>query len=242
MKIEEDGESNLVIKPTKQTIDDKLGVPEPFLNKCGVYVVSGGMGSGKSSFLNSVMTANGNGKVYKHIFNKVFYSTPQEVFDSEENHPFKKHNKSRLFFDLSNKTFESIVEQAIAEKDDGGNSMLILDDWSEQLKDRRVEMWLKRLIHKHRHYKLNIMISLLTLKSLPRALRSLVDCYVIFKPKSLIEMGNFSEEVFAMDKKDLQVLFDYVFDEPYNFLFYNQRDNSYYRNFTRLKLKYDENI
>jgi len=242
MKIEEEEDSELVIKPTKQKIDDALGVPAPFLDKCGVYVVSGGMGTGKSAFLNSIMTASGKGQVYKHKFNKVFYSTPREVFDSEENHPFKKHNANRLFFDLSDKTFNSIIQQALEEKEEGGNSALILDDWGEQMKDRRVELWLKRLIHKHRHYKLNIIVSLLTLKLLPRGLRALVDCYILFKPKSIIETGNFAEEVFAMDKGDLKVLFDYVFDAPYNFLFYNQRDNSYYKNFNKLKLKYDENV
>ena len=239
MKIEEDDKSDLVIKPTKQNIDDKLGVPEPFIDKCAVYVVSGSMGSGKSSFINSIMTADGNGRIFKNVFNKVFYSTPEEVFQSESDHPFKDHPRSRMFFDLSDKTFNSIVEQALAEKNDDGNSCLILDDWGELLKIRRVELWLKRLIFKSRHYKLNIIISLLTLKLLPRGLRALIDVFIIFKPKSLIEVGNFGDEVFAMDKHDLKQLFDFVYDIPYNFLFYNQRNNKYYKNFNHLKLKSD---
>lgn len=237
MKIEEEAKSDLVIKPTKQNIDDALGVPEPFIDKCAVYVVSGSMGSGKSSFINSIMTADGKGRVFKNVFDKVFYSTPEEVFQSESNHPFKDHPPSRMFFDLSDKTFNSIIEQAIKEKEDGGNSCLILDDWGELLKIRRVELWLKRLIFKSRHYKLNIIISLLTLKLLPRGLRALIDVFIIFRPKSLIEVGNFGDEVFAMDKTDLRKLFDYVYDVPYNFLFYNQRSNKYYKNFNPLKIK-----
>jgi hypothetical protein len=237
MKIEEENKSDLVIKPTKQNIDDALGVPEPFIDKCAVYVVSGSMGSGKSSFINSIMTADGKGRVFKNVFDKVFYSTPEEVFQSESNHPFKDHPPSRMFFDLSDKTFNSIIEQAIKEKEDGGNSCLILDDWGELLKIRRVELWLKRLIFKSRHYKLNIIISLLTLKLLPRGLRALIDVFIIFRPKSLIEVGNFGDEVFAMDKTDLRQLFDYVYDVPYNFLFYNQRSNKYYKNFNPLKIK-----
>ena len=236
MKIEEDEINELIIKPSKQNIDDALGVPPPFLDKVGVYVVSGSMGSGKSSFINSIMTAGGKGKVFKGVFNKVFYATPQEVFESESNHPFKDHPPSRMFFDLSDKTFNSIIEQSLMEKEEGGNSCLILDDWGELLKVKRVELFIKRLIFKSRHYKLNIIISLLTLKLLPRGLRALIDVFIIFKPKSLIEVGNFGDEVFAMDKKDLRDLFDFVFDKPYNFLFYNQRTNAYYKNFNRLKI------
>jgi len=240
MKIEEEEVNDIRIKPTKQNIDDALGVPAPFIDKCAVYVVSSPMGTGKSTFINSIMTAKGKGKVFKGVFDKVFYSTPQEVFESETDHPFKNHPASRMFFDLSDKTFESIIAQALEEKEEGGSSCLILDDWGELLKIRRVELWLKRLIFKSRHYKLNIIISLLTLKLLPRGLRALIDVFILFKPKSLIEVGNFGDEVFAMDKKELRDLFDYVFDKPYQFLFYNQRNNTYYKNFNKLKFQKDD--
>lgn len=235
MKIEEDEESELKIKPSIQNIDNALGVPEPFINKPAVYVVSAPQGGGKSSFINSIMTSGGKNKVFKGVFEKVFYATPKEVFESEDEHPFKDHPKSRMFFDLSDKTFNTIIEQALQTKEEDGNSCLILDDWGELLKVKRVEMYIKRLIFKSRHYKLNIIISVLTLKLLPRGLRALVDIYILFKPKSTIEVGNFAEEVFALDKKDLKDLFDYIFDKPYNFLFYNQRNNRYYKNFNRLK-------
>lgn len=236
MKIEEEEKSDLQIKPSKQNIDNALGVPPPFIDKPAVYVVSGSMGTGKSSFINSIMTAGGKNRVFKGVFDKVFYATPKEVFESESNHPFKDHPPSRMFFDLSDKTFDTIIEQALETKEEDGNSCLILDDWGELLKTKRVELYIKRLIFKSRHYKLNIIISILTLKLLPRGLRALIDVFILFKPKSLIEIGNFGDEVFALDKQDLRTLFDYVFDAPYQFLFYNQRNNRYYKNFNRLKL------
>jgi len=47
MKIDVVEKSDLGIKLGKQNIDKKLGVPEPFLDKPAVYVISGAMGSGK---------------------------------------------------------------------------------------------------------------------------------------------------------------------------------------------------
>jgi len=236
MRIEELDAADIKIKTTKQTIDDKLGVPAPFMDKCGVYVITGSMGSGKSSFLNSIMTRGGQAKVFKGVFDEVHYITPLEVMQSEENHPFADHPKERVYHNLNPDTFEKIKEDAIGVKNKGGNSAIIIDDMSEFLKNKQVELALKGLIFKHRHYKINIIITLLTLKSLPKSLRSLVDCYIVFKPKSLIELASFADDVFGLDRKDLKQLMDYVYDVKYNFLFYNQRDNTYYKNFTKLKL------
>ena len=240
MRIEEVERNDIKIKTSKQTIDDKLNVPAPFMNKCGVYVIAGSMGSGKTSFVNSIMTANGKSKVFKKVFDAVHYATPKEVMESEENHAFLKHNPQHIYHDLKPETFDSILEDCLEVKQEGGNSCLLIDDFSEELKNKSTQQYLKKIIHKHRHYKINIIITLLTLKSLPKQFRSLVDCYVLFRPKSLIEVGSFSDDVFALEKKELKKLFDYVFDEPYNHLFYNQRTNTYYKNFNKLKLIEEE--
>ena len=236
MKIEEVDKNELSIKTTKQNIDNFLDVPLPFPQKASVYLISAPMGSGKSSFIHSIMTASGKNKVFKGIFDEVHYATPLEVFQSEEDHPFKNHSPSRLHHDLTDATFDKIVEDCIRVKKEGGNSMLICDDFSEQLKVKKVALNLKKLIFKHRHYKLNILLSTLTLKSLPKDLRSLLDIVILFKPKSLNEIQGFTEEIFGLTIKEAKVLFEYVFDKPYQFLFYNARNHTYYKNFNKLEI------
>jgi len=56
MLIETIETNDLKIIPTKQTIDSSLGVPLPFPDKNSCIVVSGGMGTGKTTFMNSIMT------------------------------------------------------------------------------------------------------------------------------------------------------------------------------------------
>ncbi len=55
----------LIVKATKNPmIDKKLNVPEPFIPKASVYVISGSTGSGKSTMNNSILTSTGLGRVF----------------------------------------------------------------------------------------------------------------------------------------------------------------------------------
>lgn len=238
MKIEEIEQSDLVIKPTKQSIDNILDVPAPMPNKCSVIFVSGGMGTGKSTFIANLFKATGKNRIYRKVFENVMYATPLEVFESEENHVFKGHHS--LFHDLNQDTFDKIYDQSIATKNDGGNSCLVIDDFSEQLKNKKTEYNLRKLINKHRHMKLNIIISALNQKALAKSLRALIDVVILFKPKSMVETENFTQEVFGLTKEETKALFNYVYDEPYNFLMYNARTHTFYKNFNRLIIKDEE--
>lgn len=238
MKIEEIDRSDLVIKPSKQSIDNLLDVPQPMPNKCSVIFVSGGMGTGKSTFIANLFKATGKNRIYRKVFDTVMYATPKEVFDSEEDHAFKNHSK--VYHDLTQETFDTITELAIKTKDDEGNSCLVIDDFSEQLKNKKTEYNLRRLINKHRHMKLNIVISALNQKALAKSLRSLIDVVILFKPKSMVETDNFSQEVFGLTKEETKALFSFVYDAPYNFLMYNARSHTFYKNFNQLILHSDE--
>jgi len=235
MKIDIIETSNLGIKTSKQNIDRPLNCPKPFIDKPAIYVVSGSMGSGKSAFVQSIMTAKGSNKVFHRAFDKVHYCTPLEVFESEQDHPFKDHSKERTYHELTVGTLLHIQEQAILEKQDGGVSCMILDDFSEVYKQKVIELQLRKTFYKFRHMKLNIIITVLNLRSIPKSLRGLVDVYVVFKP-SVVEMEAVNDDIFELKKEELQQLTDYVFDEPYNFLFFNQKSKTFYKKFDKLKL------
>ena len=237
MKIVE--ENPLKIFPTKQTIDMKLGLPKPFDDRNAVYVVSGGQGTGKSTWLNSAMTCKKqDGRVFSGRFERCFYATPHECFTSEANHPFKNHIKSRLFHTFDKEMLDDIVAQALENKhENNGNSIMLLDDFGEELKSLQTIKLLKKIINKHRQYHLTIVISATTLKLIPRSIRSLVDYYVLFKPKGLIELAGYLDEIFGLTKKEMLDVMDFVFDEPHNFLMYNNRRNWFYKIFDKFVLK-----
>jgi hypothetical protein len=200
--------------------------------------VTGGQGSGKSTWLNSALTCRKtDGKIFSGCFEKVFYATPEECFSSEE-HPVKNHVKSRLFHEFNADMLNNVVEQSLENKHENkGNSILVIDDFSEELKSLDTIRLLKKIINKHRHYHLSIVISSLSMKSIPKAIRSLIDYYVIFKPKGLIELEGYTDEIFGLSKKDMIDVMDFVFDGAHNFLMYDNKRGVFYKNFDKFTIK-----
>jgi hypothetical protein len=58
----------------------------------------------------------------------------------------------------------------------------------------------------------------------------------IFKPKNIEEWNSIAKELFNMNKDDALVLYNYVFDAPYNHIDVDLVENKYYKNFNLLKL------
>ena len=133
---------------------------------------------------------------------------------------------------------DDIVEQALENKhENNGNSILLIDDFGEELKSVETIKLLKKIINKNRHFHLTIILSATVLKLIPRSIRSLVDYYVLFKPKGLIELAGYLDEIFGLSKKEMLDVMEFVFDEPHNFLMYNNRRNWFYKNFDKFTLK-----
>jgi hypothetical protein len=235
MTIEIVEKSGLRIHATKQNIDKKMGLPPPLDDRNQVIVVTGSMGSGKSTWVHSSLTCQkSDGRIFAGCFEKVIYCTPLECWESEENHPMKGHIKSRLFHTFDVKTLTSIIEIAEETKKSEGNTLLCIDDFGEELKNIETIKLLRKIIFKHRHFHITIILSALAMKLIPKTIRSLVDVYIIFRPKSQIDCEDYVTEIFALKNKEFQSIMDFVFDAPHNFLMYNARHHFFYKNFDKL--------
>jgi hypothetical protein len=130
----------------------------------------------------------------------------------------------------------SVIEQALEVKHEHkGNSILVIDDFSEELKSLETIRLLRKIINKHRHLHLSVVISSLTMKSIPKVIRGLVDYYIVFKPKGLTELEGFTDEVFGLSRREMLRVMDFIFDAPHNFLMYDNKRNVFHKNFNKIR-------
>lgn len=238
-----------------EEIDSKLPKLNPIKENMGIYiegipkqlpccngfvwVLCGSGGTGKSSLLYSMFK---NKDYYRNKFNNIYLFQPATSYMSVKNHPFERHAK--VFHDLDTEILDVINEELTELKEEclengwePENSLIIIDDYANALKDKEIMRQLNKMIVKTRHINCSWIITLQSFKYCPLILRKQITYLTIFKPKSLEEWANLCKEMFPIDKNKIQAVFDYVYSEPYQHIDYDIRNGKLYKNFNELIIK-----
>lgn len=228
-----------------------------------VYCLTGSGGSGKSSLLLNMMK---NKNQYRNKFHNIYYICPVASFLSVEKHPFEQHDKvyHELTPDLLNKLYNELIgikenyelnkkkkenkdksfndDDSVSdylpsdEEDEIQYSCIIIDDMASSLKDKNISNELNKMIIKARHLCCSFIITLQSYFYCEKIIRKQLTYVTIFKPKNIEEWNSIAKELFNMNKDDALVLYNYVFDAPYNHIDVDLVENKYYKNFNLLKL------
>lgn len=232
-------ESNL---PKCKPIKEAMGVYIPGINSNipnfngFIWSICGSGGSGKSSMLFNLFKKK---EFFRGKFDNIYLFQPVTSFLSVEKHPFQNHNK--VYHELNQETLEQINDELTELKNscvESGepieHSLIIVDDFANDLKDADLLKALNKMIIKTRHINCSWIFTLQAWKYCPLILRKQVNYITIFKPKSNEEWLNISKEAFNIGKDQQKLIHEYVFSEPYAHLDYNIRDGTLYKNFNKL--------
>ena len=204
-----------------------------------VWAITGSGGSGKSSMLLNTFKDK---DYYRQKFDNIFLFTPLTSFLSVHKHPFEKHSK--VYHDLEQETLEDIEDELLDIKEECcnndyamENSLIIVDDFAGNLKDKALIKCLNKMILKTRHINCSWIFTLQSYYMLPKILRKQMNYISCFKPKNKSEWESISKEIFSIDKTKQQALYDYCFSEPYQHLDLDLNTNKMYKNFNELIFK-----
>jgi uncharacterized protein involved in tolerance to divalent cations len=104
------------------------------------------------------------------------------------------------------------------------------------LKDKSISNELNKMIIKARHLCCSFIITLQSYFYCEKIIRKQLTYVTIFKPKNIEEWNSIAKELFNMNKDNALVLYNYVFDAPYNHIDIDLVENKYYKNFNLLNL------
>lgn len=230
------------LEPIKEKMDLYIpdiidGVP----NRNGfIWVLTGSGGSGKSSLLLNFFK---NKDLYRGKFANIFYICPQSSYLSVKDHPFEKHNPEKIFHELTEDVLDDIyhklreikTENMELPKDDYQYNICIIDDMADQLKDSTIQKKLNQMLIKARHLSCAFIFTLQSYYYYPKLLRKQITNITIFKPKNAEEWESIAKELLHFKKDDALLVYEYIFDKPYNHLDLDTTNGKVYKNFNLLE-------
>jgi len=223
------------LPPTKMNCDDCI---DPKLNtypmiqdafsKTSFNVVTGTMGSGKSSLIVSLLRS-----VFKKCFHSIYVIMPPNSRASLQNDIFSKLPNDQVYDDLNENVLNDIYNKLKDNSSEGYFSLLIIDDFQDMFKQKSIEKLLQKIILKMRHIRTTTFLLQQNVKSLPRNLRLLVSNYITFDlGKS--QMMDLFEESIQLDKNKFQEVMDLGFKQKHDWLLINLRSKNMYAKFDKI--------
>ena len=230
-------ENDLHIRPPTMLCDVELGeIPQPMPDKAFFMMLIGSAGSGKTSFLVSLLTQK-KPAIYRRVFENIYVVAPAHSLASIKSNIFRNHSPDKIFNELSVSTLQTIKTNVMKEASDGYNSLLIIDDMTVYLKDKENEKLLKDLIYNRRHYHLSIILCVQSYTATPLTLRKTISHGVLFKPKNKREFESVFEEVLFQPKHIIDEVSKHVYKKAHDFLYFDVNNGELYKNFNKLDIQ-----
>ena len=226
-------------KPIKETMDVFVpDIVEGVARRNGgiiLYICSGG--SGKTSHLLGQMKT-----VYKKKFHHIWYFCPSSSFLSVEKHPFLNHDK--VFHELTAEALDDIREELTSIKEDREEddmpeySLVVIDDFANNLKDKHLLSKLNSMLIRARHLNCCFLFTVQSYLYYPKILRKQLTWVSIFSGvRNKEEWMTISKELLKMKEDQAKQLYDYVFDKPYQHLDIDSFEEKFYKNGNLLNIK-----
>jgi DNA replication protein DnaC len=199
-------------------------------------VIVGRMGQGKTSLLTNLVK-----NVFNKCFENIYLVMPESSRTSIENDIFTKHlPPDQLYDTLTEDGLTEIYERLQETTKEKENSMLIIDDFQAQLKDKDIIKVLQKIITKMRHLRVTIFLLQQNFQALQKPLRELVSNLVIFNVGKS-QLSKLFQEIVQMDKDKYEKLIKMAFVEPHDWILINfHRSKKIYRMFDEIVFDEDE--
>jgi len=219
LKISELHNEQLRVHNTPNNLDKPLApdIPSPLPNYSGFnMLITGSSGSGKSTFLYSVMSKrkkNGIRQSYRGVFDKVYIISPTMGKDSIKNDPFKTIPENQIWRSLTKDGLDELDEVLDENRKEGFNSIVILDDVGSQIKkSAAIEKKLTSMMQNRRHQFTSYITLLQRLRDANTGIRNNLSHFVTFRPKNRPESEAITNELMPFDNKRNTQILTHIFD------------------------------
>lgn len=169
-----------------EPIDAKL-LTIPAISQCfsksNMTLISGGMGSGKTTFVLQMLRG-----VLKGCYENIYLFIPEQSFESmsEPDKLFLRKNlvdddgESTIYHVFDDETLTELYGKLQANAAEKFNSLVIMDDYGAELKNKKIELIINRICLKNRHLKTTLWMLTQNYYMMPKKMREICNNIVMF--------------------------------------------------------------
>lgn len=222
----EEQEAHYKLKPPKMGCDFPLSekpIQEPFPNKSFSMLITGKPGSGKTSFLVSILNGKGKNRIYRRVFKNILVVSPS--LSSLPDGLLEGIPQNQLFEDFDESITEMIDknnEEYLEKPEKNYSQLLILDDVASFLKKKENIVFLNKMFFNRRHKRLSIILTTQYIYQVPKSVRANVSDVILFQPTTS-ELETIRKEFIPMKKDKFLEFIKFVFRDPHDTLFINEK-------------------
>jgi len=221
----------LKVKITEDDNDKKFNKLHPHLLKPPFLgIIQGSVRCGKSNLIMNIIY---NKNFYKNYFDKVIFISPTSLNDKTLHHLADDDDIVKINDNLENldEILKTIVEEKAEDEEEiKKHWLLLLDDCLGYVKHKS---YLSYLCTRYRHYKISLLITSQSFRSIGNIIRTNATFYLLFKSNNKKEINKFDEEFSSLFKHFMQC-YEEATSKPYNFLYVDLRNLKLYQNFENL--------
>lgn len=196
------------LKPLDHQVD--LGKNAPFPNSNFLYLLIGGIGSGKTTLALSLLKADKNDGGFRKLFNKIYIVSPTAKYDDKFDKLIEEVDRDGNYYtecndDTIGEIIEKIEEFNEEWKDDKKkgkpNSLVVIDDCVDAFSKKKSNK-LNKLVLTLRHLKTTVFIMSQKFVSIPLLIRTQARAISFFptlnrkEEQALINEINIDEDLF----------------------------------------------
>jgi hypothetical protein len=160
--------------------------------------------------------------VYKKCFENVYVVIPDVSRASLKDNIYDKHLEPECLFNkLTAEVLDHIYDEAKENADEDENTLLIIDDSQEVLKEKPIAKALEKLIIKKRHLHLTIFMMLQNFNSIERRSRVNADNVIMFN-MGKTQLEDIIEQVLKCKPDTSQQIIELGFTESHDWLCINR--------------------
>jgi DNA replication protein DnaC len=211
-------------------IDNKLlkyPVIEDCFSRTNFTILTGLMGQGKTTLATQMINS-----LYRGVFSDIYVVMPQSSIDSiPDKYNFTKHldPDEHLYHEYNEDTLNTIYNKLHENAENDNHSLLLLDDFGNDYKDKRCEKLLNRIIIRMRHLRCSVVILAQNIYQLPKKMREVASNLVTYN-LGKAQMEKIFHEFMNM-KADQFVDVMRLYKEPHDYLLLNIRKQKLYYKF-----------